>query len=746
MLENPYEINGNGELVRPDDENYQYTSAAYDYFCCKNTMDFTSVGPVIAKLWAKFMIRRDFSSFEVIDPAGTVHRIGQSMPKSHRCNLNLKNKPHFQTLHDYMIKDHLSSHVMPDPSKPGTMVLNGKSTRILNLAAISPLFLLAVDVHTAKVEATHDTVAHGSSTALGGDSAEESSDDDQDDEEKEQGKSDFEDGDEEQEYGALKSRKRRRRMVESSHAKQYREHYLVGEDRGFLLKLSTDIYDNAKTRLNPPQHTNLFGHQHPNEMNDKLLCATIIRSSARLQAMYTVIGDQVDIRDEKALIFANGPWEEMLYAVLARTLGYKAEAILATMSHEDKQSIVHRFQEPLKRWSEPGFTSVDRDDIEVLVLSYHMNSGLNLHHYCHNLHAPSPPPSYAIWIQSCGRIIRFGQNYECVIIQYQVEGTYNTTQMATVMKNALSSIAALMCKHDAYGADTDSPITRVSTESLSHLHGYRGSLIDDRNPLFHAADDAGEIDRDLDDKTKFLRVLNTVLGLTFTVDGNHGDGSYEFTASDDIFSSFDLIDSHARTPKKRARLTDAIVPTPSKLKKSTKPWDDAEDTDMVGAEDDVDLSVKSYIAVSQAAIDKSKKEDAAKALSKKRKRTDEVKTEPDEDAVESPQTEPVIVASSPLSQEEESPSRRPRQKRQYKSAATVVESSDGEDERSGVTGETEQQDPAETVGDAGKSKKKKVVNPAKKTKVPESSPSTNKGRNTGNSRRGRSGAGSASKK
>lgn len=65
--------------------------------------------------------------------------------------------------------------------------------------------------------------------------------------------------------------------------------------------------------------------------------------------MFTAIVDQLDLRDEQSLIFGNSPWEEMLYMALLRIFGIKSEAVLATMTAEDKQGIVKRFQEPLER-------------------------------------------------------------------------------------------------------------------------------------------------------------------------------------------------------------------------------------------------------------------------------------------------------------------------------------------------------------------------------------------------------------
>jgi hypothetical protein len=59
------------------------------------------------------------------------------------------------------------------------------------------------------------------------------------------------------------------------------------------------------------------------------------------------------------------------------------------------------------------------------------------------------------------RIIRFGQDFECIVISYYVHRTHNATQMAKVVKAALSGVAAVMCSADAMG-DDNYVATRVS--------------------------------------------------------------------------------------------------------------------------------------------------------------------------------------------------------------------------------------------------------------------------------------------
>jgi hypothetical protein len=544
-LPNPYEVRVNGSLTHPELERFMYTAAAFERFCGPDE-PFITVGPILARIWQRFMIRRDFMARCVINPQGYVHQIGSSMPKVHRYNLKLENDKPWQQLHDYLIKEHLTSQLTPDPNNPDSMVLNGRSTRILNLAAVSPLLLLARGIHKAKVEAERNSVTGGD--MVDHDSEEESTDEDGPEDDID------EDGDEDVEVRSEKKEKRKK--VESPELKEYRDLFMAQNWAGWMRKLMVDIYDNAKEL---GQHEQIFKLRgavvHPETLSARNMAAILIRSSARLRAMFASIADQLDVRDEKSLIFANNPWESQLYAVILRIFAVNADAVLASQKGVEKEARVVGFQQPLRRWSHPGFKGVSHEDVEVLVLSYYMNSGLNLHHYCHILHAPSPPPSHSIWRQGCGRIVRFGQEFECIIISYYVARTYNAMQMAKMMKNALSSVAAVMCASDAKD-DEDYVATRVSCKQLAKLHGFNGSLIHEDHADFKRLKASDRIEN-LTDSDKFLRILNATMGLTMKVgDTSNNAEGYAFEATADIFEHFEAVQKHGQTPKKDLRFGD----------------------------------------------------------------------------------------------------------------------------------------------------------------------------------------------
>jgi hypothetical protein len=69
-----------------------------------------------------------------------------------RYTLMLKNTDALQRLNDVLIPEFLYSYVILDPKNADGCTLNGCSTRILSLAAISPLLLLAREIHKSRIK------------------------------------------------------------------------------------------------------------------------------------------------------------------------------------------------------------------------------------------------------------------------------------------------------------------------------------------------------------------------------------------------------------------------------------------------------------------------------------------------------------------------------------------------------------------------------------------------------------------
>lgn len=87
--------------------------------------------------------------------------IGADMPVAHRFTVQLRYDADSQNMHDLFLVPFLSSNIMPYPDDPGSMILNGRGLRTLNLATTNPL-----DVHYTKVCAQNHSVEAGPMSSL----------------------------------------------------------------------------------------------------------------------------------------------------------------------------------------------------------------------------------------------------------------------------------------------------------------------------------------------------------------------------------------------------------------------------------------------------------------------------------------------------------------------------------------------------------------------------------------------------
>jgi hypothetical protein len=98
--------------------------------------------------------------------------------------------------------------------------------------------------------------------------------------------------------------------MESPDLREYRKYFMPKQWEKWMRKLMSDVYGNAKAM---GQEHNIFvmrkKYVHPDEISIINLTAILIRSFARLRALFASLADQLDVRDEKSLIFANNPWE-----------------------------------------------------------------------------------------------------------------------------------------------------------------------------------------------------------------------------------------------------------------------------------------------------------------------------------------------------------------------------------------------------------------------------------------------------
>ena len=362
LLLNPYEVDVNSQaLVRPEEAQFMFTSCCFDRYItpANSSLSYEDIGLALSRIWSKTMTRRDFNSSCVVQPDGFVHHIGRSMPSARRFVMKTKNKDAFQKIHDALAPDYLTSQVIPQGGKPkGSVIINGRSTRMLTLGAVSPLLFLADDIKAVKVplkKIPQDTEMETEAQII-----EDDADEDPLEEDDEEG---------------FKGPK-----VESPHMKEYKDLFLAGKNAEWMLKLGCDIYRGAAAQKPKPLTKTLFGKQIMNDLKPRAIATLLIRSSTKLRAMFGAIAEQVDRKDEKFVLFAASPWEQMLYTVMLRLFHIRADAVLATMSGEDKEELIKRFNTPLSRWVEPGFFNFRLSNTEGLVLSYYINARLNLYY------------------------------------------------------------------------------------------------------------------------------------------------------------------------------------------------------------------------------------------------------------------------------------------------------------------------------------------------------------------------------
>jgi superfamily II DNA/RNA helicase len=499
MKKDPYKVDKDGQLVFPDLHRFCFTTVAFELFC-PDTLPAGSMGRRLAMIWQHVMIRRDYTSSCAVDPAGNRNAIGSSMPPTVMRQVQLKYEDKWALMNRRESIVHYGKlyelQARTAPSGQDSVLVNGRASKILTLGATSPLLFFAHFIHDSKVDDPVKLTPKGKPVKI--------------------------------ENPAIKA-------LREEHNKCSPE-----GDAEFLRRLLVDIRDNLVREYT--KHNN----DHPDDpyaillppailnggdlrtINSVQLAYTLIQSSPRFRALITLLATQIDERNEKALIFSSSPFEQQLITVVLRTIQIRARSVLATMKPQDKDDVISRFNQPLTRLVDPGNDGTANDDVEVLVLSYWMNSGLNLHSQCHNMHAFSPPPSHPIMIQSCGRIARFGQTHECLVVSYFVAETFNLAMLANLTRNALGGIAATLFEDE--------------NELLANIHDLRKH----RGEIMHVSQMTPEQltskhTRSVNTTDMALYTLNEMLGVTIGVEdldtSNLTQGEQLFTRVGAVASS-----------------------------------------------------------------------------------------------------------------------------------------------------------------------------------------------------------------
>jgi hypothetical protein len=586
-LDNPYDVGDDGSLLRPNDNRFRFTSVCFEHFLA-SSQDLGLLRGHVAQLFAKFMIRRGYAATCDVTPAPCPftgkdepfkHRIGASMKPATTVQLKMTLSPTLRHLHDTLIAPFLSLTNV-SLNAEGHPYINGKSQRILNLIAINPILALAAKIlhvrikkpdegnslHAKQEKAKGKASLSSSSKATllkhpGFASIPDPAVADHPGEIDEDG-NDVSDSD----------------KMENPDLGIYTELYRGKQYLLWMRKLMEDIW--VGTEGNEATRKMIFETNpnkpmiHPSKAPGRHLVHLLCRTSPRLSALMANVARQVDDNDEKAIIFAQNPWEQQLYAVMLRLLGYHSAAYLSVMKADAKNELIVEFKRDLARWHNPAIHTTHSTELEVLVLSYHMNSGLNLHNACNNMHAPSPPPSWSIWIQSIGRICRFGQQRDCTVMLYYIPFTYNCTQMGTFMANALPTLAAYSAEAaGSYDPDYDYMNPIVKLEELDHWDGVGVSgLVRKGTPEHAEVEKAGRLITDLTLKDKYIRLFAATLGVTIQVDQGKDVGEQVLTYGTPIIDSEYSLSLATNSPRKAASSENPESPS-SASKKAPKPKD-----------------------------------------------------------------------------------------------------------------------------------------------------------------------------
>jgi hypothetical protein len=514
--QDPYAIKADGTPLYPDRQKYICTYTAFERFF-SSVSSPGEMGRRLFEVWQRTMIRREYSSKCVVNPAGDIVRIGDNMPETQRRLVRVSYDRYWQDIYDKEAEQYKSQMSSKNPnarsSSDPDYVLNGRTIRILNFGSTSPLLFYAKFIHDAKEPS-----------------------------------------------------KKGPGFTENRNIADLRDEFNKGTEAGdqeFLRRLMVDIrtnlfeavsYDPVVGRssvvdgplVTLPLNEAWFTGDLEN-VSAIFLAHAFVQSSPRIKALLLALIDQVAAKSEKAIVFTANPFEQQLVTIILRRSGLLANALLATMAVQDKEELIARFNSPLLRVHRPGSDQNHGADVEVIVLSYFMNSGLNLHPQCANLHCLTPPPSYPTYIQTVGRISRFGQRRRCLVISYAVDETFNVRQLASLTANALPAVAAAMLEESE-----DMAVRFKDWLVIEGILAHPGSL-----DWVEEGDREGYDVRTPTNEDISMYMFNASMGRARRVITEKGAAS-SMTVDQPLFPTLQSVPTPANTPRK-PRIMDAFI-------------------------------------------------------------------------------------------------------------------------------------------------------------------------------------------
>jgi len=156
----------------------------------------------------------------------------------------------------------------------------------------------------------------------------------------------------------------------------------------------------------------------------------LLRGSPRLRKMLPIISEQVFQKEEKSVVWTQGPGQQAFVTTALKLANIDARILGAQMSIKEREELVREFNE------EPN-------KCMVLVCSYAVNSaGLNLQYRCRNTHLFDVPMSEAIVMQAVGRLRRLGQEKIVLVYEYRVPDSFNTRLIAKNVEKVIPGLIA----------------------------------------------------------------------------------------------------------------------------------------------------------------------------------------------------------------------------------------------------------------------------------------------------------------
>ena len=507
-----------GPNFNPANHKSIFTSSAFQHFIAdqRDILSVTEVGERLRLLWSAIMTRHDYGSSCVIgqdhDGRDLVHHISDTMPRSSTFRVQLHNDARNQQVYDEAQEYYKKQLVKSKESDPDSWYVNGRNLRILNFLSICPMLHYVPSVHDVQVDDTSKPP---------------------------------------NEHGTYPKKR-------NAHL-DYLINLMVSPSADapqvFLHTILKEMRENAHAA----GRSDLFEEEVIAVNKPILLAAQFLQFSPRLQVLVRQLTGQVVVSDEKALLFCLSPFEQALVTAVLCCLRFKTRALLARMKPNEKQSLINQFNQPLSRRDPLQKYAIKPGDLEIFVLGYWTNSGLNLQRQCRYLHAVSIAPSIPVWLQAIGRIVRFGQPHECYILEYFVHGTHNLSQLTNAASNALAGVVALVCGDDTgLGGEVDGgDEVAVPKGRLHNMLLFKGAVYSRHD----CSEEVKAHGTPLTAEQAIMRIFNASLGhdVAFAPGAIDGEGrtiaAPSVTATSSVLQDIEQL----KTPHKAHRLLDPVT-------------------------------------------------------------------------------------------------------------------------------------------------------------------------------------------